>query len=652
MYLKKISFRSYGPLKDAEINFRFRDNGDPVPTALVGVNGSGKTLVLSTILDGIVTMRSAIYSDGSDVAQGKLFKPLKHSIRSNNTSPFTAAVLECLADETIITFSEVLSSTKSDGTFKLPEEFSAPSGFDTQRFAKSGLSKSTSEIGSDESEQIKRTVTAYYPAGRAEIPGWLGPNAKVSFNTTPRFADHAGHSIWRVNLVTEIAQWLLDIVLDCELYDKQLVNLPVGETTIAAFVPVDGRNRRILGHLNEILSEVIRNHDEKFRSARFGISERSHGSRTVQILAKTEGSEEVVIANQLQDLSTGELMAFCLFADIIRIAEMQGWDREKAEDIRGVVLADELDVHLHIRLQKEVLPKLISMFPKVQFVFSTHSPLLALGVSAGGADIISMPHATAIDASEFSEFSIAYDVFLEQNERFRSHYETFKEKLTKLERANVVTEGKTDWKHLRHALQKFREKGEFAELDVEFFETPDDMGDGELTKLFASLEKFPPAAPVICLFDRDKENVVKKFAPRDDGFIVRDLVASTCLVVPSHRKDTPSISIEHLYTDDALSTKIPGTDKRLRFKHEIGFKSDRKSAFVMDVADEPSIEIFDTDVAALANQDGTQQGDLAISKNVFADEIALTDVGADFDLEGFRPTFEVLAKILAEVSKD
>ncbi len=42
--------------------------------------------------------------------------------------------------------------------------------------------------------------------------------------------------------------------------------------------------------------------------------------------------------------------------------------------IEGIVLIDEVDLHLHIKLQKDILPQLIKLFPKVQFIVSSHSP--------------------------------------------------------------------------------------------------------------------------------------------------------------------------------------------------------------------------------------------------------------------------------------
>lgn len=48
----------------------------------------------------------------------------------------------------------------------------------------------------------------------------------------------------------------------------------------------------------------------------------------------------------------------------------------KPIDLSGIAIIDEIDVHLHISLQKKVLPFLIKAFPKIQFIVSTHSPFV------------------------------------------------------------------------------------------------------------------------------------------------------------------------------------------------------------------------------------------------------------------------------------
>ncbi|WP_186002780.1 AAA family ATPase [Mycobacterium sp. KBS0706] len=46
-------------------------------------------------------------------------------------------------------------------------------------------------------------------------------------------------------------------------------------------------------------------------------------------------------------------------------------------DVPGIVLLDEVDLHLHPEWQRNVVPALASGFPKLQFVFTSHSPLVA-----------------------------------------------------------------------------------------------------------------------------------------------------------------------------------------------------------------------------------------------------------------------------------
>ena len=47
----------------------------------------------------------------------------------------------------------------------------------------------------------------------------------------------------------------------------------------------------------------------------------------------------------------------------------------------GIVLIDEIETHLHIELQKEIMPFLTDMFPNVQFIVSTHSPFVISSIS-------------------------------------------------------------------------------------------------------------------------------------------------------------------------------------------------------------------------------------------------------------------------------
>ena len=75
-------------------------------------------------------------------------------------------------------------------------------------------------------------------------------------------------------------------------------------------------------------------------------------------------------------LSDGYHAFIALVADIARRAvmlnELDGV--EAPARVEGVVLIDELDLHLHPRWQRVALPRLRDAFPRLQFIITTHSP--------------------------------------------------------------------------------------------------------------------------------------------------------------------------------------------------------------------------------------------------------------------------------------
>ena len=46
------------------------------------------------------------------------------------------------------------------------------------------------------------------------------------------------------------------------------------------------------------------------------------------------------------------------------------------EDPKGIAIIDEIDIHLHPSLEQEVLARLKKTFPSIQFIVSTHSPMV------------------------------------------------------------------------------------------------------------------------------------------------------------------------------------------------------------------------------------------------------------------------------------
>lgn len=60
---------------------------------------------------------------------------------------------------------------------------------------------------------------------------------------------------------------------------------------------------------------------------------------------------------------------------------------EDLSSVEGIVLIDEIELHLHPKYQKLFVEKLTELFPKIQFIVSTHSPIPLLGAPANSVII-------------------------------------------------------------------------------------------------------------------------------------------------------------------------------------------------------------------------------------------------------------------------
>lgn len=78
----------------------------------------------------------------------------------------------------------------------------------------------------------------------------------------------------------------------------------------------------------------------------------------------------------INQLSSGEKLLLILVSDLSRRLVIANPHRKNPLDGYGIVLIDEVDLHLHPRWQRAILPQLIKTFPNLQFIATTHSPLV------------------------------------------------------------------------------------------------------------------------------------------------------------------------------------------------------------------------------------------------------------------------------------
>ncbi|BDA71254.1 SMC domain protein [Calothrix sp. PCC 7716] len=77
---------------------------------------------------------------------------------------------------------------------------------------------------------------------------------------------------------------------------------------------------------------------------------------------------------KIEQLSDGEKTLLMLITDLARRLAIANPNSNNALLGEGIVLIDEVDLHLHPQWQRNVIPSLTQTFPNCQFIVTTHSP--------------------------------------------------------------------------------------------------------------------------------------------------------------------------------------------------------------------------------------------------------------------------------------
>jgi predicted ATP-binding protein involved in virulence len=110
-------------------------------------------------------------------------------------------------------------------------------------------------------------------------------------------------------------------------------------------------------------------------------------------LTVTKGTQRL----SLEQLSDGERSLLAIVADLVRRLSLANPAIENPLHGAGVVLIDEIELHLHPTWQRTVVEKLRTTFPNVQFIATTHSPFVLQSLRPG--ELINL------DPDEFGEYA-------------------------------------------------------------------------------------------------------------------------------------------------------------------------------------------------------------------------------------------------------
>jgi predicted ATP-binding protein involved in virulence len=169
----------------------------------------------------------------------------------------------------------------------------------------------------------------------------------------------------------------------------------------------------------------------------------------------------------LDQLSDGEKCLLAMVGDLARRLAIANPGLSDPLQGTGVVLIDEIELHLHPGWQYEIIPALTRTFPNCQFIVTTHSPIVLSQVKPEGIFCLEKRDGKVIAYHPDSSYGRDSNRILEDLMGVPERPQVFKDRLRELFR--FIDEGNLDKaKELQHQLEESigSDEPEFARADV------------------------------------------------------------------------------------------------------------------------------------------------------------------------------------------
>ena len=363
MHIASLHLRNFGRFADTELPLWTEDAPDRLVTVLIGENGSGK----STIMDAATTLLSWLAARiRSDKGTGSPIGELR--IRNGSS-------------EAEVELSLIHEGDRYDWSLARARK-------GHRRRTESRLKSVTAlaELFRDrltEDGEASLPLIAYYPTERyvLDIP------KKIRTRHQFRQVDGYDASLTQGIDFRRFFEWFRDRE---DNRNEGLANLP----ELFTYLDVDKIRRHSGDHIpkervadfldiekirRENLALAAQIADPQYLAVLEAIAAFMPGYDNLRIQRRprmrmliNKGEEELDILQ----LSQGERSLLALVGDIARRLAMMNPRAEKPLHGKGIVLIDEVDLHLHPRWQRTVIRRLRETFPNCQFILTTHSPLV------------------------------------------------------------------------------------------------------------------------------------------------------------------------------------------------------------------------------------------------------------------------------------
>lgn len=290
-------------------------------TVIVGENGAGKTSILEAIACGLGPFLTAMPD-----AKGKLIRKSDIHVGANG-----------VADSARISI-DTASSLRWDLATK---------GSDRNTLAKIGtlaLSDYAKQIV-DSDEQYP--LIAYYGTNRALST----QSGKVSINPFEEVQRGEGYDS------------ALDAKINYGILKNWFSKIEVDELKLRD----EKKNHKLTHPAKKLITKAVKQVVNRVNDVTF-----DKKSNDVVVVWKNEQNKFISLS--LEQLSEGYRNMVSLTIDLVRRAYLLNPDMPEPLSVFGIVLIDEIELHLHPRWQQKVLGELTGLFPNIQFVVTTHSP--------------------------------------------------------------------------------------------------------------------------------------------------------------------------------------------------------------------------------------------------------------------------------------
>lgn len=379
--LRMTDFRKF---RDYAVDFNqeprdifYRNERIPVGplTVLVARNGMGKTSVLDAarILFGRYTapfkFSSQVHIQKSDIR-----------IVSGDPQPNPAP-----AEKAVVSGNVFLDGS----SLHIDRELSSKKGMRTTTGGVACITEFSTRIiqKRKDSPETEWPLLAFYGTGRL----WSEHRNHFATKNVNALPDYGYENCLGENHnFKAVDTWLFDALF--EKFAARLENLQEPTTTVSKLKAVESALQVVLG-------------DEGYESGLL------LNPKTKEVSVKRSNEDKTIVLSVSQ-LSDGVRAAFGLVADIaFRCAVLNPHFGVTApQKTRGIVLIDEVDLHLHPAWQQRILNSLQLAFPKLQFIVTTHSPQVISSVPMECVRIVDPDSTEAISLSSQTQGVESQDI--------------------------------------------------------------------------------------------------------------------------------------------------------------------------------------------------------------------------------------------------